>query len=261
MPRYFMEVFYKGTDYSGFQTQKNANSIQAEIEKAFFILQKEKVLMTGSSRTDTGVHALQNFFHFDADSLLHPETNLERGAGDEGYFGKLVYKINAILPCDIVVKNITLVSQDAHCRFDALSREYKYFIYQKKQPFLKDRSYYFPYKLDIAKMQQAAEILKEYNDFTSFSKRNTQVRSFICRVEKSEWFFDNDQLVYHIRANRFLRGMVRALTATMLKVGRGTISVNDFISIIEAKDCTKASFAVPPHGLFLIAVQYPYIIQ
>ena len=261
MPRYFIEVFYKGTDYSGFQTQKNANSIQNEIEKAFFILQKEKVQMTGSSRTDTGVHALQNFFHFDTNSLLHPDSYRERRVGVEGDASEFIYKINAILPYDIVVKNIITVSPDAHCRFDALSREYKYFIYQKKQPFLKDRAYYFPYKVDIDKMQQAAEIIKGYNDFTSFSKRNTQVKSFICQVEKSEWFLENEQIVYHIKANRFLRGMVRALTATMLRVGRGTISVQDFISIIEAKDCTRASFAVPPHGLFLISVQYPNTIQ
>ena len=257
MPRYFIEVFYKGTNYSGFQTQNNANSIQDEIEKAFLILLKEKVQMTGSSRTDTGVHALQNFFHFDTNSLLH----LWRRVAVEGEVAKFIYKINAILPYDIVVKNIISVSQVAHCRFDAISREYKYFIYQKKQPFLKDRAYYFPYKIDIEKMQQAAEIVKGYNDFTSFSKRNTQVKSFICQIEKSEWFLENEKLVYHIKANRFLRGMVRALTATMLKVGRGTISVEEFASIIEAKDCTRASFAVPPQGLFLIAIQYPYTIQ
>ncbi len=255
MPRYFIEVFYKGTNYSGFQTQKNANSIQDEIEKAFLILQKEKVLLTGSSRTDTGVHALQNFFHFDSILPLH------LWSGVEGEVAKFIYKINAVLPEDIVVRNIITVPPGAHCRFDALSREYKYFIYQKKQPFLKDRAYYFPYKIGIDKMQQAAEIIKGYNDFTSFSKRNTQVKSFICQVDKSEWILENEQIVYQIKANRFLRGMVRALTATMLKVGRGTISIQEFVSIIEAKDCTQASFAVPSHGLFLIAIQYPYINQ
>ena len=242
MPRYFLEVSYKGTNYSGFQSQKNANSVQEEVEKAFEVLHKEKVILTGSSRTDAGVHALQNFFHFDFEKPLHPQ---------------LIYKLNAILPDDIVLKNVTPVSPDAHCRFDAISREYKYFIYRKKDPFLRDRAFYYPYKIDMDKLQQAATIVKRYQDFTSFSKRNTQVKTFICQIQQSEWIYENERLVYHIKGNRFLRGMVRALTATMLKVGRGTIDMNEFIRIIEAKDCTKASFAVPPHGLFLMAVAYP----
>ena len=242
MSRYFLEVSYKGTNYSGFQTQKNANSIQAEIEKAFLILQKENIVLTGSSRTDTGVHALQNFFHFDYDNELHPQ---------------IIYKVNAILPADIVVKKIFPVPAVAHCRFDAISREYKYFIYRHKDPFLKDRAFYFPYKLDIKKLQEAAEIVKHYHDFTSFSKRNTQVKSFICEVKNSQWYFDNDCLIYSVRANRFLRGMVRALTATMLRVGRGIIDLEDFKKIIESKNCMLASFAVPPHGLFLTSVEMP----
>ncbi len=241
MPRYFLEVSYKGTAYSGFQSQENANTIQAEVETAFEILQKERLAMTGSSRTDAGVHALQNFFHFDYDGTINP---------------KFVYKINAILPPDIVLKSIRQVSDEAHCRFDAISREYKYYIYQQKNPFLADRAYYFPFKLDVKLMQQAAEILKEYNDFTSFSKRNTQVKTFQCNILESRWLNENDCLVYNVKANRFLRGMVRALTATMLKVGRGKISLMEFRQIIEAKDCTKASFAVPAHGLFLGSVQY-----
>lgn len=243
MSRYFLEVSYKGTNYSGFQLQNNANTIQAEIEKAFTILQKDKVIFTGSSRTDTGVHALQNFFHFDYEAAIHPH---------------FIYKINAILPEDIVVKQVIPVAADAHCRFDAVSREYKYFIYRHKDPFLKDRAFYFPYKLDIDKLQEAAGIVKEYQDFTSFSKRNTQVKTFICQIEQSEWLYENECLVYSIKANRFLRGMVRALTATMLKVGRDTISLKEFKRIIEAKDCTQASFAVPAHGLFLTRVDYPF---
>lgn len=241
MPRYFLEVSYKGTNYSGFQSQKNANSIQEEVEKAFELLHKEKVTLTGSSRTDAGVHALQNFFHFDFENALHPQ---------------LVYKINAILPADIVVKRVTQVSSDAHCRFDAISREYKYFIYRQKDPFLRDRAFYYPYKIDIDALQQAATLVKEYQDFTSFSKRNTQVKTFICQIQQSEWIYENGCLIYTIKANRFLRGMVRALTATMLKVGRSTIDLTDLRHIIEAKDCTQASFAVPPHGLFLVAVEY-----
>src|SRR5258705_5292186 len=244
MPRYFLEVAYKGTNYSGFQSQHNANTIQAEIEKALTILQKEKVILTGSSRTDAGVHALQNFFHFDFDRLLNSE---------------FVYKMNAILPEDIVVNQIIPVAEDAHCRFDALSREYKYYLYRYKNPFLKDIAFYYPYKLDIEILHQAAAIIKEYEDFTSFSKRNTQVKSFKCEIQESKWYWEKDCLVYHVKANRLLRGMVRALTATMLKIGRGQMSLVQFRGIIEAKDCTKASFAVPAQGLFLVSVAYPSI--
>jgi tRNA pseudouridine38-40 synthase len=243
MSRYFIELSYKGTGYSGFQSQQNThNTIQAEMEKAFRILQKGEVVLVGSSRTDAGVHAMQNYFHFDYDKEIHPQ---------------FVYKMNAILPAEIVVKKIIRVAPDAHCRFDAISREYKYFIYGKKNPFLQDRAFFFPYKLDAGKLKQAAELLREYRDFTSFSKRNTQVKTFECRIEESEWLFENDCLVYHVKANRFLRGMVRAMTATMLKIGRNKTSLEEFKSIVEAKDCTLASFAVPAQGLFLIKVEYP----
>jgi tRNA pseudouridine38-40 synthase len=243
--RYFLEVSYKGTAYSGFQSQHNTNkTIQEEIEKAFFILQREKLTLTSSSRTDAGVHALQNFFHFDHEGGINEQ---------------FVYKMNAILPGDIVVKGIMPVREDAHSRFDALGREYRYYIYQRKDPFLADRAYYFPYKLDLEKMKVAAGVLMEYDDFTSFSKRNTQVKSFKCRIEASEWYWEGGSLVYMVKANRFLRGMVRALTATMLKVGRGTVSLEEMRAIIEAKDCTRASFAVPAHGLFLVSVEYPVV--
>lgn len=246
MSRYFLELFYKGTNYSGFQSQHNTEqTIQAELEKAFEILQKNKVALVSSSRTDAGVHALQNYFHFDYAGEIHPQ---------------FVYKMNAILPADIVVKSISLVSSDAHSRFDAISREYKYFIYAKKDPFLQDRAFYFPYKLDIERLKQSAGIIKRYTDFTSFSKRNTQVKTFECRIIESEWLHENDCLVYHVKANRFLRGMVRALTATMLKIGRNKITIDEFVRIIEAKDCTQASFAVPAHGLFLVKVEYPSYI-
>lgn len=242
MSRYFLEVSYNGSQYSGFQTQKNANSIQSEVEKAFLILQKEPVTLIGSSRTDAGVHALQNYFHFDFEGVIHPQ---------------FPYKLNAILPNDIVAERLIPVDAEAHSRFDAMSREYKYFIYRHKNPFLRDRAYYFPYKLDVDRMREAAILLKEYKDFTSFSKRNTQVKTFICSISESEWLWEGDCLVYHVKGDRFLRGMVRALTATMLKIGRGKLSLDEFRKIIEAKDCTLASFAVPAHGLFLISVNYP----
>ena len=249
MPRYFLEVAYKGSAYSGFQSQENANTIQAEVEKAFETLQRNEVLMTVSSRTDAGVHALQNFFHFD--SIL--PFYLWKGVESAAHF---TYRMNAILPHDIVIKAFKAVTDDAHCRFDAISREYNYYIYRDKDPFLKETALFFPYKLDVEKMQQAAAIVMEYSDFTSFSKRNTQVKTFICKVTQSKWLLDNSCLVYNVKANRFLRGMVRALTATMLKVGRSKISLDEFKAIIEAKDCTKASFSVPPHGLFLMRIEY-----
>ncbi len=241
MPRYFLEVSYKGTAYSGFQSQHNANTIQAEIEKAFEVLQREKVILTGSSRTDTGVHALQNFFHFDYNGTIHPHFR---------------YKMNAILPPDIVIHQIRPVNDEAHCRFDAVSRLYRYYIYRSKDPFLQDRAYYFPYKLDIDLLNEAASIIKEYNDFTSFSKRKTQVKSFTCNIMDSEWFMEDNCLVYKVKANRFLRGMVRGLVGTMLKLGRNKISIDEFRAIIESKDCTRASFSVPPHGLFLAEVGF-----
>lgn len=253
MSRYFLEVSYKGTAYSGFQSQQNTGkTIQAEIERAFLVLQKEQVVFTGSSRTDAGVHAIQNYFHFDTDSPPHSW----RGAGGGD---KFLYKINAILPADIVVRRLIPVADGAHARFDAISREYRYYIYRRKDPFLADRAYYFPYKLDIERMQEAAAIMKGYRDFTSFSKRNTQVKTFECRILESEWLWEGDCLVYRVRANRFLRGMVRALTATMLKTGRGKIGLEELRGIIEAKDCTQASFAVPAHGLFLVGVEYPAV--
>lgn len=239
--RYFLEVSYKGTRYSGFQLQQNANTIQAEIEKAFEIFFKSKISFTGSSRTDTGVHALQNFFHFDFDAQINSDT---------------LYSLNAILPADIVLKKIFLVSETSHSRFDAISREYKYYIYHSKNPFLEDRAFYFPYKIDFDLIKEAAFMIKSYSDFTSFSKRNTQVENFQCKVIESEWIIEHDRLVYRIKANRFLRGMVRALTATMLLVGRNKIDLPQFKFIIESKDCTMASFAVPPHGLFLVSVNY-----
>ena len=249
MPRYFLEVAYKGTAYSGFQSQKNANTIQAEIEKGIQVLLKKIITLTGSSRTDTGVHASQNFFHFDSDIPINQYKAIECESN-------FVYKLNAILPGDIVAKSCKQVSDNAHCRFDAISREYKYYIYNIKDPFLNDRAFYFPYKLDIDLMVQASQIIMEYSDFTSFSKRKTQVKNFDCQIKKSIWVQESSCLVFNVKANRFLRGMVRALTATMLKVGRGKVTLDEFRRIIEAKNCSKASFAVPAHGLFLQNVEY-----
>ena len=239
--RYFLEVFYKGTNYSGFQVQENANSVQAEMEKAFHTLQKEAIQLTGASRTDAGVHALQNYFHFDYPDALHPQ---------------FLYKINAILTDDIGVRKVTRVREDLHCRFDAISREYRYYVYRNKNPFLRDRAYYYPYTLNQQALTEAAKMLMEYHDFASFSKRNSQVKTFLCTIETSEWKLEEDALVYQVKANRFLRGMVRGLVGTMLQVGRGKTSLEAFRDIILSRDCTKANFSVPAHGLFLVRVNY-----
>jgi tRNA pseudouridine38-40 synthase len=245
MKRYFLELAYKGARYSGFQVQQNAHTVQSEVERALEIFFRRKIELTGSSRTDAGVHALQNYFHFDFDGDIAAAS---------------LYNINAILPGDIVLKSVKAVEregQPAHARFHAVSRAYRYYIYQAKNPFLDDRAYFFPYTLDVSLLEQAAAVVMQHTDFTSFSKRNTQVKTFRCEIKVSEWKREADCIVYHVKANRFLRGMVRGLVGTMLQVGREKISVPEFNEIIEKKDCTLADFAVPAHGLFLTAVEYP----
>lgn len=241
MKRFFLEVAYKGTDFSGFQKQINGITIQGEIEKAMLILEKTSIELTGSSRTDAGVHALQNFFHFDFEGKLHSQ---------------FIYKMNAILPASIVLKSIREVKSDAHCRFHAIARNYKYQIYTQKNPFIKDLAYFFPYSVNKEKLVEAADIIKSFVDFTSFSKQKTQVKTFDCQIEKSEWHFGENEFSYHVSANRFLRGMVKGLTGTMLQIGRGKLEINDLKKIIMAKNNKGANFSVPSHGLFLEAVNF-----
>lgn len=240
MSRYFIEVAYKGTNYSGFQVQENANTIQAEIEKAFGTVHRNGVELTGSSRTDAGVHAHQNFFHFDYQLPLNPQ---------------FIYKMNAVLPQDIAVKGLFQMSSSAHSRFDAISREYLYRIHRFKDPFIPATSLYFPYKLDIEKMHHASELLKQQTNFFAFSKTNTQVKNFNCKIVKSEWIVGENTLTYNIEANRFLRGMVRAITATLLKIGRHKLSISDLEKLFTEEK--KSGYSVPAHGLFLNKVKYP----
>jgi tRNA pseudouridine38-40 synthase len=242
MPRYFLEVSYKGTAYSGFQVQANAGSIQEEIEKAFMVFFRKEVLMTGASRTDSGVHARQNYFHFDFDGPVDKEV---------------VYRLNAILPGDICVRGVFSVPEGAHCRYDAQSREYRYYIYEKKDPFLADRAYFYPYPLDFSLLGEVADRLKEFSDFTSFSKRNTQVNHYRCTILESHWVREEGRFYYRIRANRFLRGMVRGLTGTMLLVGRGQLTLAEFEGILDGKDPARVNFNVPARGLFLERIRYP----
>ncbi len=265
MNRYFIEVAYKGTNYSGFQIQNNANSIQGEIGKALKIFFKCPLNLTGASRTDAGVHALQNYFHFDTETVLVStdetkyleDSQVWPGGKDlKGAGAQALYSLNALLPRDIVIKKIIPVNSDAHCRFDAVEREYNYHIYQSKNPFVQDWAYYYPFKIDAEKLHKAADQITKYNDFSSFSKRNTQVKNFICTIHNSHWRIENESLIYHITANRFLRGMVRGIVGTMLRVARDKISIEDFRSIIENKDSSQADFSVPAQGLFLISVKY-----
>lgn len=245
MPRYFIELAYKGTAYAGFQVQQNANTVQAEVEKALQTYFRQSFSLTGSSRTDAGVHALQNFFHFDSERVLEDAA----------------YHLNAILPADIVVQRLFEVGPEQHSRFDALSREYRYHIYHKKDPFLKDTAYQYPFPLDFDKLNAAAALLMEYSDFTSFAKRNSQVHTHICQLMKSEWVSTENGMYYQVRANRFLRGMVKGLVGTMLQVGRGKLSLEEFRAVIEAKDASLADFSVPSQGLFLVRVEFPAFVE
>jgi tRNA pseudouridine38-40 synthase len=242
MSRYFIEVAYKGTRYSGFQIQENADTIQSEIEKAFKTLHRAPVALTGSSRTDAGVHALQNFFHFDFDEDINKQ---------------FVYKMNAILPGDIVVKELYLMPDAAHSRFDATSREYEYRIYKDKNPFLRGVALYYPYTLNMELMNAAAAIVQEQTNFFAFSKTNTQVKNFNCSIIKSQWIDNGDVLIYNIEGNRFLRGMVRLLTATILKVGRGNLTLKDFEALFTTEGA-KCGHSISSDGLFLKRVNYPF---
>ena len=242
--RYFIECAYKGTNYSGWQIQINALTVQEVIEKALSTLLKHKIDMTGSSRTDTGVHAMQQFAHFEMEEEIIDCENL-------------VYRINKLLPFDISVQKIFKVADDYHSRFEAISRKYEYRISRKKNPFQKGLSYEFNGNLDIERMNEASQILFKYFDYQCFSKIKTEVLTFNCTILEAEWKEEkNDSLVFHIKANRFLRGMVRAIVGTLLEVGTGKISESDFERIILSKDRKKAGWSVPAEGLFLMEVNY-----
>lgn len=242
MNRFFIEVAYLGTQYAGFQVQQNAVTVQSEVEKALAVYFRRQIPLTGSSRTDAGVHARQNFFHFDFERDIPTRS---------------IYNLNALLPSAIVVRSIRRMHEGAHCRFDATAREYKYFLYNEKNPFIEPTAFFYPYTLNRADMQEAASVLMRYTDFRSFSKRNTQVKTFQCRIQVSEWVQEGDCWVYHVIANRFLRGMVRGLVGTMLQVGRGKMTVKEFEEVIRAGDNRNADFAVPGQGLSLMRVMYP----
>lgn len=244
MNRYFARLNYKGTRFHGWQIQPNAISVQEEIEKALSTIMRESISVVGAGRTDTGVHASFYILHFETEK---PISNPE----------KLVYRLNRFLPADIAFEKIWHVDNEMHARFSALSRTYKYYIVQQKNPFRTETSYEYLLPLDIDKMNEAALLLFEYTDFTSFSKLHTDVKTNNCKIYFAEWKQENTKLVFTIKADRFLRNMVRAIVGTLLEVGKGKLSVNDFRTIIEAKNRKYAGTSAPAQGLFLVDVEYP----
>ena len=241
--RYFITCAYRGTNYSGWQIQNNALTVQEEIERALSTLIKHKIEITGSSRTDAGVHAIEQFAHFDTEEIEDCEN--------------LVYRMNKLLPFDISVQKLFNVADDYHSRFEALSRKYEYRISRKKNPFQRGLSYEFNGDLNIDLMNEACQFFFKYINYQSFSKINTDVLTFNCTISEAHWEENTkDLLVFHIKANRFLRGMVRAIVGTLLEVGLGKISLIDFEQIILSKDRKKAGRAVPAEGLFLMEVNY-----
>jgi tRNA pseudouridine38-40 synthase len=247
--RYFLELAYKGTAYHGWQVQANAHTVQAELHQALETVLRQPVETVGSGRTDTGVHALQQFVHFD-----FPETL-------DG-LSKVVLRLNSLLPADIVVKGLYPVAMDAHARFDADFRRYEYRICRVKNPFLTDMCYHYPRELRTDAMNEAAQLLLKYEDFECFSRVKTEVNHFRCRITEAHWSYrpdlsEQELLVFHIQADRFLRGMVRAIVGTLLKVGTGQATVADVEQIILSRDRRQAGQAAPASGLFLTRVGYP----
>lgn len=241
--RYFLELAYKGTRYHGWQIQKNAHSVQAELENAISIILGQPTSIMGSGRTDTGVHASQQFAHFDTSNEL-----------DERDFIK---KLNAIVPKDIAGYSLKKVKEDSHSRFDAVWRSYIYKISLRKNPFKQEYCWLFHKNLDIVKMNEAAAILLHHEDFQCFSKVHTDVSHFNCKINEAYWEQIDHQLLFHITANRFLRGMVRAIVGTLIDVGTDKLSIGQFVKILESKDRTKSRSSAPAHGLYLCKIIYP----
>jgi tRNA pseudouridine38-40 synthase len=241
--RYFIELSYNGKAYHGWQNQPNAISVQQVLEEALSVLMQNKIEVVGAGRTDTGVHASQMFAHFDVEFEIDIST--------------LVYKLNAILPNDIAIHDIFRVKEDAHARFDAISRTYHYKISTSKNVSTNDFAYRFQLPLNVEKMNEACKILLRYKDFQCFSKSNTDVKTYHCNIEKAEWIEDHNGLTFTITADRFLRNMVRAIVGTMINIGLGKIQVKDLITIIGSKNRSEAGYSVPAHGLYLTQITYP----
>ncbi|MDR1631919.1 MAG: tRNA pseudouridine(38-40) synthase TruA [Dysgonamonadaceae bacterium] len=254
MERYFIYLSYNGANYCGWQNQPNGVSVQQKIEESLRILLRKSVSIIGAGRTDAGVHARMMVAHFDWAGSADLMVNDPVAVGDPV---ELTGKLNRILPSDISIHKIIRVSPEAHARFDAVSRTYQYYISFRKDPF----DYPFRYRIDrplnFDKMNEAASVLFEYADFTSFSKLHTDVKTNLCRIIRAEWTQSGDVWVFTITADRFLRNMVRAIVGTLLDVGRGKVSIRDFRNIIESKDRGRAGISVPGNALFLTHIDYP----
>jgi tRNA pseudouridine38-40 synthase len=271
--RYFAEISYRGTHYNGWQIQENtANTVQNLINKALGFLLRHEVETFAGGRTDAGVHCKSQFIHFETPIILTetkfeitqviPETINETTLNITIYKHDFLHKLNRILPDDIYVKNIIKVKPNAHARFDAISRAYEYHISLEKNPFAEGLMLRHWHKLDVHLMNEAAKLLTQYSDFECFSKVKTDVKTFNCNIYRAEWIKndDNNMLIFHIKANRFLRGMVRAIVGTLIDVGRGKTTQEGFENIILSKKRTQAGRNVSPQGLFLTEIAYPKTI-
>jgi tRNA pseudouridine38-40 synthase len=245
--RYFIELSYNGKAYHGWQIQPNAISVQEVLEKGLSTLFKAPISTMGAGRTDAGVHAKQLFAHFDTEVSFDIKT--------------LIYKLNSFLPEDIAIKNIFKVKADAHARFHATSRQYLYRIALEKSPFNTEQAFLLKPKLDIAKLKEATKILLDYKDFQCFSKSNTEVKTYNCDIMKAEWQVVENELHFTIKADRFLRNMVRAIVGTLIHIGIGKIEVNTLHDIIKSKNRSEAGFSVPAHGLYLTEIAYPETLK
>ena len=246
--RYFMRLAYNGANFHGWQTQPNATTVQETIEHAMSTVLRKPISITGAGRTDAGVNAAMMIAHFDCDSM--PDDT-----------APLVRSLNSLLGKNIAIYTIFKVDDDAHARFDATSRTYKYFAHTVKSPFIYPLSWQCNPKLDFDKMNEAAKVLLQYTDFTSFSKLHTDVATNNCRITHAQWEPVGEQMVFTITADRFLRNMVRAIVGTLVDVGMGKITKSDFCRIIEQKDRCCAGTSMPGHALFLWDITYPFGIK
>ena len=240
--RYFIELAYNGKNYFGWQIQPKQISVQEVIQKALSTLLRTLIEIVGAGRTDTGVHAKKMYAHFDFEGDLPPD---------------LVYRLNSFLPSDVVIYKIHPMTAEAHARFDALERTYHYFVQIGKNPFNFDTTWQIRYDLDVEKMNQACVYLLGQKDFSSFAKLHTDVKTHVCDVKFAKWERTGEVLKFTITADRFLRNMVRAIVGTLVDVGKGKISLEEFNTIIEQKDRSFASGSAPAQGLYLVDVVYP----
>lgn len=241
--RHFIDISYKGTNYHGWQAQPNATTVQEVLNKSLQTLYSQSIETLGSGRTDTGVHAKMQIVHADLPAKYTVQ--------------ELIQKLNGVLPDDIVVNNVLQVQSDSHARFSALSRGYEYHISFRKSPFGKNESYFLSRVPDADLINQGCELLLGEHDFTSFSKVKTDVNNFRCTIHKAKWQQNDDYAVFYVSANRFLRGMVRALVGTLLDLGFKKITLEEFKAIINAQNRSEAGQSVPPQGLYLCDVRYP----